>query len=150
MSRHRAGDSPAPQLDLSSLKKHSPSDYITRFIFGAGIAAAAGIVSSVYGARIGGILLAFPAVLPASLTLIERKYGKREAAIDARGAVLGSFALLGFAVVAAWALPRFAAGIGLALASATWVVLAIGLYVLIVWLPRRRKRPVKIARPTST
>lgn len=124
--------------------------YLTRFVFGAGIAATAAIVGAVFGPKVGGILLAFPAILPASLTLIERKDGRHEAKVDATGALLGSFALIGFAAVAALALRRFSPGIALALACTVWAVVAAGLYVLMVRLPRRRKRPVKIARPTST
>jgi hypothetical protein len=125
------------------------SKYLTRFVFGAGIATAAAIVGMVFGPKIGGILLAFPAILPASLTLIERKDGRHEAKVDAIGALLGSFALIGFAAVAAFALPRLGAVIALALACAAWAVIAAGLYVLMVRLPRR-KRPLKIVRPTST
>ncbi len=123
--------------------------YLTRFVFGAGIAATAAIVGAVFGPKVGGILLAFPAILPASLTLIERKDGRHEAKIDAKGALLGSLALIGFAAVAALALPRLSPWIALALACAAWTVIAAGLYVLMVRLPRRRKRRVKTARPTS-
>jgi len=123
--------------------------YLTRFVFGAGIAATAAMVGVVFGPKVGGILLAFPAILPASLTLIERKDGRHEAKVDATGALLGSVALIGFAVVAALALPRLSPAIALGLACATWAVIAAGLYVLMVRLPRR-KRPLKIARPTST
>ena len=125
------------------------SKYLTRFVFGAGIATAAAIVGMVFGPKIGGILLAFPAILPASLTLIERNDGRHEAKVDAIGALLGSFALIGFAAVAAFALTRLGAVIALALACAAWAVIAAGLYVLMARLPRR-KRPLRIARPTST
>jgi len=123
--------------------------YLTRFVFGAGIAATAATVGMLFGPKVGGILLAFPAILPASLTLIERKDGRHEAKVDATGALLGSVALIGFAVVAALALRRLNPAIALGLACATWAVIAAGLYVLMVRLPRR-KRPLKIARPTST
>jgi hypothetical protein len=144
------GEAPQPRFDLGALGKRSPGDYLTRFAFGAGISAVAAIAASVFGVKLGGVLLAFPAVLPAALTLIERKDGRHEAAVDATGAILGAVALIGFALTAAWVLPRFSAGVALALAGAAWIGLAAALYVLIVWLPRRRKRPVKIARPTST
>jgi len=129
---------------------HAVKKYLTRFVFGAGIATAAAIVGMVFGPKLGGILLGFPAILPASLTLIERTDGRHEAKVDATGALLGSFALIGFAAAAALALPRFSAGIALALACAAWAVIAAGLYVLIVVVGRRRKRRVRIARPTST
>src|SRR5205823_10431867 len=86
--------SPRPSIDVSALKKHSLSDYLTRFAFGAGIATAAAVVGAVFGVKLGGLLLAFPAVLPASLTLIERKEGRGEATVDAIAATLGSIALI--------------------------------------------------------
>ncbi|HET7466738.1 MAG TPA: hypothetical protein VFL29_08720 [Candidatus Dormibacteraeota bacterium] len=121
-----------------------------RFAFGAGISAVAAVAGIVAGNRIAGVLLGFPAILPASLTLIEKKDGRHEAAVDATGATLGSIALIAFAVVAAWILPRLPALVALLLAAGVWLALALLLYVLIVRLPRRRKRPATRARPTST
>jgi len=141
--------SPAPKLNVSALKRQGPRDYMMRFAFGAVIAAVAGIAGLGMGDKMGGVLLAFPAILPASLTLIERKEGRRIAAIDAMGAILGSIALIGFAITASLGL-RHWGGVGLAAAALVWMVLASALYVLIVWLPRRRKRPLARARPTST
>jgi hypothetical protein len=45
---------------------------------------------------------------------------------------------------------RFNAGGALVLASAAWLALALGLYVSILRLPRRRRKRGRIARPTST
>ncbi len=141
---------PKPSIDLGALKAHSLKDYLTRFAFGAGIATAAAVAGTIFGAKIGGLLLAFPAILPASLTLIERKEGRGEAAVDAIAAILGSIALIAFALVAAIGLTRFNLPTALGLAAATWVVVAGSLYVSILWLPRRRARRGRIARPTST
>ncbi len=140
---------PRPRVDLGALKKHGPRDYLTRFAFGAGIAAAAGIVGLVFGVKAGGLLLAFPAIMPAALTLIERKDGRGQAAVDAVGAILGSFGLIAFAAVAAFGLLHLSAALALVLAAAAWIVVAFGLYVSILWLPRRRNRRGRIARPTS-
>ena len=41
-----------------------------RFLFGAGISLVAGLAGMAFGSKIGGVLLGFPAILPASLTLI--------------------------------------------------------------------------------
>lgn len=142
--------SPRPSIDFGALKKHGLSDYVTRFAFGAGIAAAAGIVGALFGPKLGGVLLAFPAVLPAALTLLERKDGRSAAAVDALAATLGSVALIVFAVVAAFGLLHFSAALALGLAAAAWLVVAFGLYVSILWLPRRRTRRGRMARPTST
>lgn len=142
---------PKPGLDLNSLKKHRVSDYLTRFAFGAGISAAAGIAGAIFGAKVGGVLLGFPAILPASLTLIERKDGRGEAAVDAIAAILGGVALVAFALVAAVALTRFSALVALLLAAAAWLLVALALYVSILWLPRRRRRRrLSIVKPTST
>jgi len=140
---------PRPRVDLGALKKHGPRDYLTRFAFGAGIAAAAGIVGLIFGVKAGGLLLAFPAIMPAALTLIERKDGRGQAAVDATGAILGSFGLIAFAAVAAFGLLHLSTALALLLAAAAWIVVAFGLYVWILWLPRRRNRRGRIARPTS-
>ena len=141
---------PRPSIDRGALKQHHVSDYLTRFAFGAGIASVAGVAGVLFGAKVGGVLLAFPAILPASLTLIERKDGRGEAAVDAIAAILGSVGLLAFAVVAALMLIRFPGAVALALAAAAWLVVAFGLYVSILWLPRRRSRRGKIAKATTT
>ena len=141
---------PQPSVDPGALKKHGPSDYVTRFLFGAGISAVAGIVGAIFGSKVGGVLLGFPAILPASLTLIERKEGRGEAAVDAMAAILGSVALIAFAVVAGLTLMRLPAVLALLLAVAAWLVVALGLYVSILWLPRRRRRRGNMARPTTT
>lgn len=142
--------SPGPRVELDSLKRHSVSDYVTRFAFGAGISAAAAMVGAMFGAKVGGVLLGFPAILPASLTLIERKDGRGPAAVDAVAAILGAFALIVFAVAAGVALRRFSAVLALLIATAAWLAVAFVLYVSILWLPRRRKSPMKAIKPTST
>jgi hypothetical protein len=68
-----------------------------RFVLGFAISVAAGIVSIVAGPKIGGMLLAFPSILPASLTLLEKRDGRRAAGLEAHGSVLGAVALAGFA-----------------------------------------------------
>ena len=141
---------PTPGLDVGALKKHHVSDYLTRFAFGAGISAAAAIVAAIFGAKVGGVLLGFPAILPASLTLIERKDGRGEAAVNAISAILGAVALVVFAVVAGFALMRFNGVVALVLATAAWLFVAFALYVSIPWLPRRRPRRASIVKPTST
>ena len=143
-------ENPRPRIDLAAIKGRKPSDYLTRFAFGAGIATAAAIVGTVFGAKVGGVLLAFPAVMPAALTLIEKKDGRREAAIDAYSAVLGSVALIAFALVAWFTLRHFAGAVALLLAAVAWLLVALALYVSILWLPRRLKSRGSIVKPTTT
>ena len=78
---------------ITFLERH----HAVRFIFGAAISAVAGLVGMRFGLRGGGIFLAFPAILPASLTLIEKKEDTDRAVGDIKGAVLGSTGLLLFA-----------------------------------------------------
>jgi len=80
--------------------------------FGGLVTAIAGVIAKQFGAAVGGLFLAFPAIFPASATLIEEtreaKEGKkglhgaprgREAAsMDAGGAAMGSIGLLLFAL----------------------------------------------------
>ena len=99
-----------------------------RFAFGAAISLVAGLVGLRFGVRAGGILLAFPAILPASLTLIAKKDGRSIASIDAMGAVLGAVALIGFAITGRLLLPRGGL-VALAVAAALWLASAVLLYI---------------------
>ena len=59
----------------------------------------ASVVSILAGSEPGGILLAFPAILPATLTLIEKEEGERAAEDFDVGSILGAAALAPLAVV---------------------------------------------------
>jgi hypothetical protein len=73
----------------------------------------AGLIAARFGSVVGGLFLAFPAILRASATLVERRVRERKAkadedglphcrkaaACDAVGAALGSFGLAAFAAV---------------------------------------------------
>ncbi len=117
-----------PKFEASAIGRHSLTDYGVRFAFGAGIALVAAILGLLFGPKLGGVFLGFPAILPASLTLIEKKDGKRQAAVDAAGAILGAIALIVFAVAMSLAVVRLGVAVSLAAALALWVVVAVGLY----------------------
>ena len=72
------------KLDTSGLGLSRWYEYLIRFVFGGTITAVAGIVAERYGPEIGGLFLAFPAILPAAATLIEKheKEKKERAGID--------------------------------------------------------------------
>ena len=95
--------------------------------FGAGIALIAGVVGMRFGPRLGGLFLAFPAVLPASLTLLEKKDGRDKADVDALGAILGSVGMLVFAFVAFLAMPPLG-GFAAAAAWLTWICVSVSLF----------------------
>ena len=123
-----------PGVDPSKLRKVRPKDYAIRFGLGAIISIAAGILSKVVGARFGGMFLAFPAILPASLTLIQEKEGNRLADRNAIGAVLGSTALVIFAVIGEAAFTNIPAGLAILVALVGWLVTAFALYGLLAFL----------------
>ena len=127
-------------LDLGQLREVRPAELAVRFAFGAGISLAAALVGMRFGHRAGGLFLAFPAILPASLTLISDKHGRREAKIDAIGAVLGGVALGGFALTALLLLTRLPLAVALLLAALFWVVGAVALYFGAALLLARNSR----------
>ena len=105
------------------------------FLAGALTSVAAGAVTIAFGPRAGGILLAFPAILAASLTLIEQQENSAEAREDARGAVLGGCALAAFAAVAALTFGKLSGALVLLLAGVVWVIVAVLGYML-AWYRR--------------
>ena len=65
------------QVDPSVLAQTKWQDYALRFFFGGLTTTIAAIIAKEFGPRIGGLFLAFPAIFPASATLIETKYRDR-------------------------------------------------------------------------
>lgn len=123
------------KLDLSKIRAIKPREYLIRFAFGAFISAVAGTVTLVGGPRLGGLFLAFPAILPATLTLLEKRDGLAEALSDIRGAVIGSVGMIGFAIIAMSLLARGPA-LALAAALAGWVLVSLAVYLALRLLIR--------------
>jgi hypothetical protein len=121
-----------PGFDLGKLKDVKPRDIGLRFVAGAVTSIVAGLLSTLISARVGGFLLAFPAILGASLTLIQEQEDSAEAREDARGAAVGGGALALFAAIAALTLAHVGSLLALALATAGWCLGAACGY-LIAW-----------------
>ncbi len=102
-----------------------------RFALGAAVSIVAGIISSVGGPRIGGVFLAFPAILPASLTFIQQKEGTRKADRDAIGAVLGGLALVVFAAVAESTFTRVNPALVLLCSLGGWLIASGAMYTVL-------------------
>lgn len=111
-----------PSLKPQNVRKVGFRELGYRFVAGAATSIAAGAITLAFGSRVGGIFLAFPAILAASLTLIEEEEDSAEAREDARGAVMGGLALALFATIAALALGKLSAPIALLLATVGWFV----------------------------
>lgn len=117
-----------PALKGGQLRAVKARELGIRFAAGALTSVVAGAVTLIFGPRAGGILLAFPAILAASLTLIEKKENSAEAREDARGAVVGGLALAAFAGIAAVTFGNLSPAIALLVATAGWFIGAIGGY----------------------
>jgi hypothetical protein len=131
-------DEPLVGADLAKLRTVKLTELLIRFAFGAAISIVAGLISLAFNHFVGGMFLAFPAILPASLTLLEKKEGNAQATSDLQGAVLGAIALGGFAVVAGFGLRRAGAPLALLAALAAWTALAVAIYLAVEFARRRR------------
>src|SRR3954452_25583332 len=78
-------DRPAVECQPRRLRDVTVRQLALRFGFGAGVSLVAGIVTVVAGTLAGGVFLAFPAVLLASLTLTAECHGDAAACDQARG-----------------------------------------------------------------
>jgi hypothetical protein len=76
------------EINWSSLKDTKPHEYAVQFLFGGFATVVAGLIARKYGRGIGGLFLAFPAIFPASATLIESREKKRKAAIPLRSGLI--------------------------------------------------------------
>lgn len=96
------------KTDFSALRKSKWHEYAARFLVGGFITATAGVVAKEFGPKIGGLFLAFPAIFPATATLIEKHAiegqqsigvcrGRQVAGAEAAGTAMGSIGLLSFA-----------------------------------------------------
>lgn len=129
-------------IDTSSLKQTRWSEYLLRFIVGGAVTVVAGVISKEFGAGIGGLFLAFPAIFPASATLIasheeEKKAlagingtqrGREAAAADAAGASMGAVGLMAFAAVTFWKITTHSGLLVLGAAVFVWLSVS-----LVIW-----------------
>src|SRR5919206_3015555 len=122
-------DRQAVGFDWSKLGAAKPSELGVRFGFGAAVALLAAMAGTIVGGKFGGLFLAFPAILPASLTLIEKKEGVTKAWSDASGGILGAIGMAAFALTAMLLLSWNPVG-ALVAALLAWAVVSAGLYFL--------------------
>jgi hypothetical protein len=125
-------------VDFSRLASVRLGDMGRRFVLGAAASVLAGVATELFGPRAGGLFLAFPAILLATLTLLEKKEGRVSAVASSEGAVLGAIGLAAFAFVFAAPFARSALGVALVLALAGWIVTSVALYAAIEVVRRRR------------
>ena len=121
--------------DFSALKKTEWYEYAVRFLLGGSVTVVAGLLAKYYGPVFGGLFLAFPAIFPASATLVDKHErqkkqragiaqttrGRQVAALDAAGAALGSLGLATFAFVIWKLLPVWSVADAFIAALAAWL-----------------------------
>lgn len=132
------------RLDLSPLKQIKLKEYIIRFFFGGTISVIAALIALLTNSRIGGIFMAFPAILLATLTIINRKDGQHKAEEDAKGAIIGALAFVVTAIILSLTLPVLPGALALVLALVIWLLCAFGLYALSYrsgWLRVQKHQP---------
>jgi hypothetical protein len=131
---------------LESLRQTKWHEYALRFFFGGAVTVMAGLIAKKFGPQIGGLFLAFPAIFPASATLIEkhekqkkqkvglegRERGRLAAGVDAAGSAMGGLGLLLFAALVWRLLPRFSTWVVFLTATLAWLITAVA-----IWYVRR-------------
>jgi Protein of unknown function (DUF3147) len=135
------------KIDPSALRKTRWHEFGVRFLFGGLITAGAGIIGKEFGPGVGGLFLAFPAIFPASATLIEKHEnqkkeraglhgsarGRKAAGIDAAGAAIGSLGLFVFALLVKRYLVSHSSPLVLIGATVIWLAVS-----LLLWQARKR------------
>jgi hypothetical protein len=142
-------------FDFASLRRIKAHECLSRFLLGGSITVVTGLIASRFGPVVGGLFLAFPAIFPASASLLDKheREKKRDAGIthtirgrlavglDARGAAMGSVGLAVFASVVWRLLPHFHAAWTLVVGLAAWLAVSAVLWrvrKLHVYLTRKR------------
>jgi hypothetical protein len=140
--------------DPSALRQTKWHEYVLRFVSGGFITVVAGLIAGKWGAVIGGLFLAFPAIFPAGATLLEKHQRERKknrglhgekrgvdvAAVDAAGAALGSLGLVAFAGTCWWGFPRYAPLVVLVAAIMAWALVSLSAWFIWKRLPRWKSR----------
>jgi len=135
------------KVNPSALKQTKWHEYLVRFAFGGLITAAAGIIAKKFGPEVGGLFLAFPAIFPATATLIEKHEtekkqkkglkgivrGRNAASVDAAGSAMGSVGLFVFAVIVLHFIAAHNLWLVLAGAMLGWLAVSV-----LTWLIRKR------------
>jgi Protein of unknown function (DUF3147) len=135
------------KVDPSVIGRSRWYEYAIRFLFGGLITAVAGIIAKQFGPVIGGLFLAFPAIFPASATLIEKhekqkkeekglrgtRRGREAASVDAAGSAMGSVGLLVFGLIVWQFASRYNPSMVLMSATVAWLTVSV-----LIWQLRKR------------
>lgn len=137
------------KFNPSALRQTKWYELALRIGFGGLITVIAGLIAKNFGPVLGGLFLAFPAIFPASATLVEKheKEKKERGGIDgtfrardavsveARGSIIGCIGLAIFALVV-WKFLLFWSHSWLVLVFATtmWLISSVAIWELRRWI----------------
>jgi Protein of unknown function (DUF3147) len=131
-------------ISTSGPKQAQWWEYLLRFVLGGLVTAVAGILAKKFGPGFGGLFLAFPAILAASATLVEKhererkqqegmqgsERGRQAARADAAGAAMGSIGLMAFAACVWKLLPGHNPWLVITGAALLWAVCSVAIWFL--------------------
>jgi hypothetical protein len=131
------------------------SEYAVRFFFGGLITVCAGLIAKYFGPVVGGLFLGFPAIFPATATLVDRHErekkekagipktirGRQVAALDALGAAMGGVGLITFGVLVWKLLPLLRTILVLTISTAGWFGVS-----FLLWRFRKSKTRLQLQR----
>jgi hypothetical protein len=138
------------RVRLSALREGHWREFAIRFAHGGLATVLTGAVAAIGGPVVGGLFLAFPAIMPATITLVEKhererkeqvglsgsRRGEEVASLEAAGAALGSIGLMAFAAVIWLTIPTMT-WLAFLAACAAWIVVS-----LLMWFARRPLRRI--------
>src|SRR5579871_2439693 len=101
------------KYDSSAFRRTKWHEYVSRFIYGGLMTVGTGLIARKFGPSLAGLFLAFPAIFPAGVSLIDKhqrkakaqhglvgiQRGRRAAAVEAVGSSAGATGLIVFALL---------------------------------------------------
>jgi hypothetical protein len=129
-------------FNLSGVGHGKWSEHVLRFAFGGAMTAFAGIVAKEFGPVVGGLFLAFPAIFPASASLVDEQEkrkkqrhelpagtrGRAAVALDASGAAMGACGLVAFAFAVWKLLPNHPIAVVITFSTLIWFVVSVAIW----------------------
>ena len=151
------------RLNLSAIRQTKWYEIVLRFLFGGLATVVTGMIAKSFGPVVGGLFLAFPAIFPATATLVEKHVKEKKrvegidgvdrasyaVALEARGATMGGIGLTGFAIVVWRFLPGGAEWLILLSAILAWAATSILLWQIYRLRAHTRTGEVKRTAPHS-
>jgi len=126
-----------PRFQPGRIKEARFRDFAVRFAFGGTISVVAALLGAATTESIGGVFTAFPAILVASLTLIDKQEDQEHASYDAVGAALGALGFVACALFISLTLQRWSTAASLGVGLSIWLAVSVVLYALYALLASR-------------